>query len=38
MMVEDSGFAIGQWMVAVLTVSLSALYLSLEDEVNTSFD
>jgi hypothetical protein len=38
MMVEDSGFAIGQWMVAALTVSLSALYLSLEDEVNTSFD
>ena len=38
MKVEDSGFAIGQWMVAVLTVSLTALYLSLEDEINTSFD
>jgi hypothetical protein len=36
--VEDSGFAIGQWMVAALTVGFSALYFSLEDEVNTSFD
>lgn len=34
----DSGFAIGQWMVAALTVALSALYFSLEDDVNTSFD
>ncbi|KAF1952222.1 hypothetical protein CC80DRAFT_182536 [Byssothecium circinans] len=34
----DSGFAIGQWMVATLTVSLSALYFSLEDEVNSSYD
>jgi hypothetical protein len=36
--VEDSGFAIGQWMVAVLTVALSALYFSLEDEVNSNVD
>jgi hypothetical protein len=34
----DSGFAIGQWMVAVLTVGLSALYFSLEDEVSSSYD
>ncbi|KAF2115948.1 hypothetical protein BDV96DRAFT_574857 [Lophiotrema nucula] len=34
----DSGFGIGQWMVAALTVALSALYFSLEDEVNTSYD
>ncbi len=34
----DSGFAIGQWMVAALTVALSALYFSLEDDVNSSFD
>ncbi|KAF3001373.1 hypothetical protein E8E13_006616 [Curvularia kusanoi] len=34
----ESGFAIGQWMVAALTVGLSALYFSLEDDVNTSFD
>ncbi|KAJ4382814.1 hypothetical protein N0V86_002038 [Didymella sp. IMI 355093] len=34
----DSGFAIGQWMVAALTVALSALYFSLEDEVNSNFD
>lgn len=32
----DSGFAIGQWMVAALTVALSALYFSLEDDVITS--
>ncbi|KAJ8110407.1 hypothetical protein OPT61_g6744 [Boeremia exigua] len=34
----DSGFAIGQWMVAALTVALSALYFSLEDDVNSKFD
>lgn len=34
----DSGFAIGQWIVAALTVALSALYFSLEDEVTSSFD
>lgn len=34
----DSGFAIGQWMVAALTVALSTLYFSLEDEVNPNFD
>ncbi|KAJ4990180.1 hypothetical protein SVAN01_04271 [Stagonosporopsis vannaccii] len=34
----DSGFAIGQWMVAALTVGLSALYFSLEDDVNSNFD
>ncbi|KAH6638021.1 hypothetical protein C7974DRAFT_374626 [Boeremia exigua] len=35
---EDSGFAIGQWMVAALTVALSALYFSLEDDVDSTFD
>ncbi|KAF2247697.1 hypothetical protein BU26DRAFT_520781 [Trematosphaeria pertusa] len=35
---RDSGFGIGQWMVAALTVALSTLYFSLEDEVTTSFD
>ncbi|KAF2626859.1 hypothetical protein BU25DRAFT_73993 [Macroventuria anomochaeta] len=34
----DSGFAIGQWMVAALTVGLSALYFSLEDDVSSNFD
>lgn len=34
----DSGFAIGQWMVAALTVALSALYFSLEDEVSWNLD
>lgn len=34
----DSGFAIGQWMVAALTVALSALYFSLEDGVSSNFD
>jgi hypothetical protein len=34
----ESGFAIGQWMVAALTVALSALYFSLEDEVNSHLD
>lgn len=34
----DSGFAIGQWIVAALTVALSTLYFSLEDEVASSFD
>lgn len=34
----DSGFAIGQWMVAALTVGLSALYFSLEDDVIQNVD
>lgn len=34
----DSGFAIGQWMVAGLAVGLSALYFSLEDVVSPNFD
>jgi len=32
----ESGFAIGQWMVAALSVALSALYFDLEDEVDPS--
>jgi len=29
----DSGFGIGQWLVAVLTTALTALYFHLQDEV-----
>ncbi|KAF2679734.1 hypothetical protein K458DRAFT_374542 [Lentithecium fluviatile CBS 122367] len=34
----DGGFAIGQWMVGVLAVSVSMLWFGLEDEVDSRFD
>jgi hypothetical protein len=30
----DSGFSIGQWMIAAFSVALSAAYFTLEDEAN----
>jgi hypothetical protein len=34
----ESGFALGQWMVAASTVALTALYFSLEDDADSRYD
>jgi len=34
----ESGLAIGQWIVAALTVALTALYFSLEDDAGSRYD